>query len=425
MGLNNTKDRNIDEKFDMLRPPEKQAWYLKLLAWGLCFPELVARRSKVYRHNTEDLKPPYLLFCTHAAFLDFKVATKAIFPHGATYVVAIDGFIGREGIMRKVGCIATRKFISDPQLVKNLLYSVNVLKQNVIIYPEARYSISGTTAILPPSLGQLAKLLNVPVAVLNTHGHYVNSSVWNLKPKKVPVEADFTQIVTKDEISFLSVEEINSRIAKAFYYDDLAWQKQKGIKVKDPDRAVGLEKVLYKCPHCGAEHVMRPDGAKLICGKCGKEYLYNEDGSVSAADGQTEFSHIPDWYEWERDEVRKEILAGKYRIEDDVDVDSLPNSKGFINMGPGKFIHDENGLKVTFNENGTPKVFTKKVEDNYSCHIEFEYNDKGDCVSFSSVNDTYYFFFKNLKNVIVKIHFAVEELYKIKTAEQKTENKNS
>ena len=138
------------------------------------------------------------MLCTHAAFLDFKVATKAIFPHGATYVVAIDGFIGREGIMRKVGCIATRKFISDVQLVKNLKYSIDKLKQTVIVYPEARYSISGTTAVLPPSLGKLAKLLGVPVVVLNTHGHYINSSVWNLKPKKVPVDADFTQIVKED-----------------------------------------------------------------------------------------------------------------------------------------------------------------------------------------------------------------------------------
>ena len=415
MGLNNLKDRDISVKFDMARPPEKQAWYLKPVAWALCLPELIARKSVVRKHNCEGLKPPYLLLCTHAAFLDFKVATKAIFPHGATYVVAIDGFIGREGIMRKVGCIATRKFISDITLVKNLKYSIDKLKQTVVVYPEARYSISGTTAILPPSLGKLACLLDVPVVVLNTHGHYINSSVWNLKPKKVPVEADFTQIVTKDEIKSLTVDEINKRIEKAFYYDEFKWQKDSGVLVKDPDRAKGLEKVLYKCPTCGAEHVMYTDRAKLICGKCKKQYEYREDGSMLALSGETEFSHIPDWYEWERRCVKDEILRGEYRIEDIVDVDSLPNSKGFINMGEGHFVHDENGLKVTFNENGTDKTFIKTVPENYSCHIEFEYNNKGDCVSFSKGDDTYYFFFKNLKNVIVKVHFAVEELFKLKS----------
>ena len=414
MGLNNKKDRDISVKFDMSRPPEKQAWYLKPLAWALCLPELIARRSVVKKHNCDGLKPPYLMYCTHAAFLDFKVATKAIFPHGATYVVAIDGFIGREGIMRKVGCIATRKFISDVRLVKNLKYSVDKLKQSVIVYPEARYSISGTTAILPPSLGKLAKLLGVPVTVLNTHGHYINSSVWNLKAKKVPIDADFTQIVTKDEIKTLSVEQINGRIAKALQYDEFKWQKDKGVLVKDKKRAIGLEKVLYKCPNCGAEHVMRPDGTKLICGGCGKTYEYCEDGSMKAESGRTEYPHIPDWYEWERSCVKEEILSGNYKTEDTVDVDSLPNSKGFINMGEGHFIHDKDGLKVTFKENGVDKTFIKTVPENYSCHIEFDYNDKGDCVSFSKDDDTYYFFFKNLKNVIVKVHFAVEELFKLK-----------
>ena len=414
MGLNNKKDRDISVKFDMSRPPEKQAWYLKPLAWALCLPELIARRSVVKKHNCDGLKPPYLMYCTHAAFLDFKVATKAIFPHGATYVVAIDGFIGREGIMRKVGCIATRKFISDVRLVKNLKYSIDKLKQSVIVYPEARYSISGTTAILPPSLGKLAKLLGVPVTVLNTHGHYINSSVWNLKAKKVPIDADFTQIVTKDEIKTLSVEQINGRIAKALQYDEFKWQKDKGVLVKDKKRAIGLEKVLYKCPNCGAEHVMRPDGTKLICGGCGKTYEYCEDGSMKAESGRTEYPHIPDWYEWERSCVKEEILSGNYKTEDTVDVDSLPNSKGFINMGEGHFIHDKDGLKVTFKENGVDKTFIKTVPENYSCHIEFDYNDKGDCVSFSKDDDTYYFFFKNLKNVIVKVHFAVEELFKLK-----------
>ena len=47
-----------------------------------------------------------------------------------TYVVAIDGFIHREGLMRKVGCICTRKFVSDVQLVKQAVYSINKLKKS-------------------------------------------------------------------------------------------------------------------------------------------------------------------------------------------------------------------------------------------------------------------------------------------------------
>lgn len=411
--LDNKKDRNIDIKFDINKHPKKQAFYLKPVAWLLSFPDIKKHKSKITYHNMDNVEHPYLLLCTHHAFIDFKVTTKAIFPHGGTYVVAIDGFIGREGIMRNVGCIGTRKFVSDTTLVKQLMYSIKKLKQTAIIYPEARYSICGTNAILPPSLGKLCKVLNVPVVVLNMHGHYINSSVWNLKEKGTPIEADITQIVKKEELATLSIQEINERINKAFKYDEYAWQKEKGILVKDINRAKGLEKVLYKCPHCYQEFTMRSDKFDIFCNSCHKKYRFNEDGSLEAYDGKTEFSHMPDWYEWERECVKQEIIEGKYHIEDNVDVDSLPNSKGFINMGEGHFIHDINGLKVIFTENGRTKEFIKTIPENYSCHIEFDYNNKGDAVSFSKDKDTYYFYFNNLRNVIVKIHFGVEELFKL------------
>ena len=57
----------------------------------------------IRREGTEGLKPPYVMLCNHNAFLDFKVATMAIWPNRANYVVAIDGFIGREELLRQVG----------------------------------------------------------------------------------------------------------------------------------------------------------------------------------------------------------------------------------------------------------------------------------------------------------------------------------
>ena len=141
MSLNNEKNKDISVKFDVKSYVKKQAWYLKPVAWLLSFPEVLKRKSKVRKHNMKGLKPPYVLLCTHHAFLDFKVATKAIFPHGASYVVAIDGFIHREKIMRNVGCLCTRKFTSDINLYRQAKYSLEKLKQIFILYPEARYSI--------------------------------------------------------------------------------------------------------------------------------------------------------------------------------------------------------------------------------------------------------------------------------------------
>ena len=173
----------LDEipRFDMIKPPRRQ--HLMPLIWLLSFPEVIAHKNKLTKINMENIKPPYLLLCNHNAFMDFKVATKATFPHKVNYVVAIDGFWKREWLLRLIGCICKRKFTNDITLVRQLKRVVD-RGDIATIYPEARYSLCGTTAVLPESLGKLAKILHVPVVTLICHGHHVNSPFWNL-PERI------------------------------------------------------------------------------------------------------------------------------------------------------------------------------------------------------------------------------------------------
>ena len=106
------------KRFDMKKLPMKQ--HLLPLIWLLSFPDVIAHKNKLTKINMKNIKPPYLLLCNHNAFMDFKVATKAIFPHRANYVVAIDGFWKREWLLRFIGCICKRKFTNDISLVRQL-----------------------------------------------------------------------------------------------------------------------------------------------------------------------------------------------------------------------------------------------------------------------------------------------------------------
>ena len=180
------------KRFDMKAPPVRTKWFLRPLTLALSLPDVWKHRAKITRVGTEGLKPPYVMLCNHNAFLDFKVATRTIWPQRANYVVAIDGFIGREWLLRQVGCICKRKFTNDLTLIRQLK---QVIRNGdvAMIYPEARYSLCGTTAVLPASLGKLCKLLGVPVVTLICHGHHVNSPFWNLHDRGVkPTEAEFT-----------------------------------------------------------------------------------------------------------------------------------------------------------------------------------------------------------------------------------------
>lgn len=400
------------ERFDFEKLPKKERIYLTPLAYLLSFPTVWRRRLKVTKVNMKGLKPPYILLCTHHAFLDFKVTTAAIFPKRANYIVAIDGFINREWLLRNVGAIGKRKFTNDTKLVKQIKYSLEELKNIVAIYPEARYSLIGTTAILPSSLGKMVRLLKRPVVVLNMHGNYLSQPVWNLNKRKNRLAADMTQIVTQSEIDALTVDEINARINDAFQYDEYQWQKDNNIKITYKNRAKNLHKVLYQCPSCLTEHEMDSDKDLIWCNHCNKTYQMDVYGQLKALKGITEFPHIPDWYEFIRTQVRQQIENGTYRIEDDVIVESLPNSKGFIPLGKGHFVHDLNGFNLTI-YTADPINLVKEPLSLYSLHIEYDYFSKGDCFDLSTLTDTYYIYPQNLKDVVTKLHFAVEELYKI------------
>ncbi len=401
------------KRFDFNKKPKRQHPLLMPLAWLLSYPSVWKHRTKIDKINMEGLKPPYLLLCNHNAFMDFKVTTAAIFPSRANYVVAIDGYIKREWLMRSMGCVCKRKFTNDATMVRHLHHVVEN-GDIVVLYPEARYSLCGTNAVLPESLGKLAKFLKVPVVTLIMHGHHINSPFWNLSERGNRTEATLSQIVTAEEIKTLSYTEINQCINDKFTYDDFAWQKSNQIKITYKNRAKGLHKVLYQCPHCMAEYHMMSDGNRIWCNDCKKQWIMSEYGELSSPDGSTEFTHIPDWYEWERSQVRKEVEEARYFFSGPVSVMSLPNSKGFIPLGEGVLTHDSNGFLLTGVHNGQPYTLEKSVHSLYSCHIEYDYLGKyGDCVDLNTLSDTYYLSPHDCEFSVTKIALATEELYNL------------
>ena len=144
------------ERMDMTQEPKRQC--LRPVIWLYVFPELFKHRFKLRKHNMKGVKPPYLLLCNHNAFIDFRVAGRAVFPRRSNYVSAINAYVGQEWLVRTVGCICTRRYNSDPLLVRQLR---RVVKRGdvAVMYPEARYTLCGTPTVLPASLGKLVKFL--------------------------------------------------------------------------------------------------------------------------------------------------------------------------------------------------------------------------------------------------------------------------
>ncbi|MDR0861593.1 MAG: 1-acyl-sn-glycerol-3-phosphate acyltransferase [Oscillospiraceae bacterium] len=400
------------KRFDMVKKPKRQKRYLTPVTWAVSFPSKWARRAKIKKTGMAGIKPPYLLLCNHNSFLDFKIMTAAIFPHRANYVVAIDGFLHMEWLLRRVGAIGNRKFVNSTLLVKNMIHAKNN-GDIVVMFPEARYSLCGTSAVLPNSVGKFIRLLGIPVVTLIMHGHHVQAPFWGEKGRGAShLESELRLLFTPEETKSLTVDEINTRLRAAFKYDDFAWQRDRQVKIPHTDRARGLHKVLYQCPECGAEYRMSSVRDELWCQVCGQRWNMSQYGELSAVNGVTRFSHIPDWYEWERENVRREIREGTYSLKVSAIVDSLPNTRGFKELGEAELCHNMDGFTLKGTYRGEPYEETWKPRSLYSCHIEYDYKHRrADCIDLNTATDTLYIYPQGRDFAVTKIALATEELY--------------
>ena len=289
------------------------------------------------------------------------------------------------------------------------------------MYPEARYSPCGISSYLPDSLGLLVKRANVPVVAIVHQGNHLHTPFWNFrKPRKVPLTTRATKILTPEEIENMSVEEINTRIREALTYDDYEYQKKNGILITESYRAEGIHKILYQCPHCLAESKMSSAGTELFCTECGKRWNLEEDGTLRALEGETEFSRVPDWFLWQREQVKAEIERGEYHFEDEVEVYSLPRCWRFEKLGKAKLTHDpENGFVIEGNYNGAPYRIHRTPLQNNSLHVEYDfcYLRPEDCIDVSTETDSFFCYPETKRNVVTKLAFATEIIYEKSVSE--------
>ena len=400
--------------FDRDKVPPKQNLILFPLMLLICKVLTARNKLKIDKHNMEGLKPPFLVLGTHHSFTDFYVTPLCLAPYRANYISELEGFENYgEWIYRQVGCLGTRKFINDQALIKNIR---RVIKRKgiMVIYPEARYANVGTPSELPLSVAKLVRLLKVPVVIVNMQGNYLLSPIWNLKERKsVRLHADVTCVLSADDAKTKSVEEIHQILTEGLDYDEYKYQRDNNMVIADDFRAEGLHMPLYQCISCKTEFKMITKGSTIKCEACGAEYEMDELGTLHKK-GSEDSLYIPDWYDWERQRVNEEIDAGEYLLDTRVRIEALPNSFNFVDCGEGRLVHSEDGFDLTYYNYRTDQMETLHFapKSTISIHTEYDYRGKGQCVTLSTMDDTFFIYPLEDGFNATKIQFATEYLAK-------------
>lgn len=401
--------------------PTRPSFLLGTLIKVLSISDLKATNFKYKSIGMEKLgkKEPCLILMNHSSFIDLKIANRLLYPRKYNIVTTSDGFIGRDWLMRHIGCIPTKKFVGDVTLVKDMMYAVKRYNSSILMFPEASYTFDGTATPLPDSLGRCIKMMGLPVVVIRTEGAFTRDPLYNnLQLREVDVSATIEYLLSPEDIKNKKSSEINALLKDRFTFDGFRWQKENGVVIDETFRADSLNRVLYKCPNCKTEGKTEGKGTTLTCHACGKVYEMLEDGSMKATEGETEISHIPDWYKWERECVRQEILDGTYSLDVEVKICAMVDTECIYDVGDGRLTHDREGFHLT-GCNGELDYIQKPLAS-YSLYADYFWYKLGDIICIGNNDILYYCFPKGERDVVAKTRLAAEELYKIVRSEKRT-----
>ena len=400
------------------KAPRKINMFWRLLIQILC-PFALAGTKFKYEMDLEGIgkDEPCLILMNHTCFLDMPIAHKMLFPRAFNIVASNDGFIGLGGlmewVMRSIGCIPTQKFVTDLRLVQDMLYCFKTLKTSVLMYPEAGYSFDGTATTLPRKMGVLLKKFDVPVVMIETEGIFARNPLYNeLQIRKgVKVSAKAYVLYTQEDVRTKTVKELSDGIDEAFGFDHFKWQKEQNLQITEPFRADGLHRILYKCSNCGAEGKMEGRGTKLTCHSCGKSYELEPLGQLAAVEGDTEYPHIPDWFRWEREAVRQDILDGTYKLDTDVSIAMQVDYKAIYIVGEGHLTHDNGGFHLTGCDGKLD--YTQKPQSCFGLYADYYWYEIADCICIGDSEVHYFCFPKDREVSVAKLRLATEEMYKL------------
>ena len=413
----NTKELPYEKVLELPRlqhknPMKPQMWLATIVRLAV---EPTLRNIK-FSYTTERMDlvgdQPCLILMNHSSFTDMKLAYGIFYPRKLGIVTSVDAMSGILGkLMRLLGCTPTHKYVTDMSLIKDIDYMLKENKTSVLMYPEAGYSFDGCATTLPRKMGVLMKRLGVPVVTVITEGAFHRDPLYNmLQIRKVKVSAHVKCIATAEELKEKSVAELDALLEEAFSFDNFAWQRDNKVSVDVPFRADGLHRILYKCPHCSAENQMEGKGIHLTCHACQKQWTMDEYGQLSANEGETEIPHIPDWYQWQRECVRKELEDGTYLLDTDVDIAIQVNLNGVYKIGSGHLTHNIDGFHLTGADGKLD--YSQSAVHSHTLYSDYYWYEIGDVIGIGD-NEFSYFCFPKANVSVTKARLATEELYKL------------
>ena len=163
--------KSYDEVMAIPKPkhikPKKPSIFFRTLVRAVSSIDLWKARFTYTGSIPKDEKGPFLILMNHSSFIDLKIAHKILYPRPFNIICAHDALVGKKWLMRQLGCVPTKKFVSDLGLIHDMKHILES-GTSVLMYPEAGYSFDGRATVIPSYISFL--ITSQPRYFLSTSG---------------------------------------------------------------------------------------------------------------------------------------------------------------------------------------------------------------------------------------------------------------
>ena len=338
---------------------QKPSLWRYRLAQGICclFARVFFRR-KVLRNEIKNAKGPFVLICNHQCAFDF-VNLIGLTRRPMSFVISNSFYnsLPITGFLAKLGVIPKQQFQTTASDMKKMKAVVDA-GQPLVIYPSGLMCEDGASTPIPSATYKFIKWLGADVYVAKVSGTYFAMPKWGKGIRKGRTYMDVYKLIDAQALADMDIDTIREKALAALDFDAYREQERWMVQYGKGCQIDGLEYVLYKCPHCGAEYtICVREHSILSCTACGYEltsdaygFLHNEKGLGP------EIRYVSDW-------SRRIFLSAVKEAETDsaialsaqTEIRMIDYKKHkFVPVGDGIVSLSKDGFRIIGTINGNP-----------------------------------------------------------------------
>ncbi len=348
-------------------------------------------KRKYIRNEIRGKKGPLVIIANHQASLDFvnlMGATRRLM----TFVVSNSFYntLPVKGIMDKIKVIPKQQFQTELPELKRMKRAIEDGKI-LVIYPTGLMSEDGLSTPIPHGTYKFLKWIKADIYVARTYGMYFSMPKWTKGMRKGNTYLDIYKLFSKEEAAAADMETLKVKTEEALLFDAYREQEKFLVKYKKNDHIMGLENVLYMCPHCKKEFTVKVRDKRVIyCESCGYEQVADKYGFFHNNKGVgDEIRYVSDWSRFIYSELKDALLKDEnYCISSNAEIQMIdyknkrfaPVGEGMVSLSNGKFNLSGiiNGENIDLN---IPTVSFASLPFKPGKHIEIQHgNDIYRCV---------------------------------------------